>query len=136
MSYDGCSFSNSCEFFRHGVCVADKCVWDIPIGKPITEHPDVKKLIAKMVVLQEKYDRLLEDNEHLKGEQKKFRHKCTCNSQTSPYKCTCGQGVEKEKFYYMHNYINDKCSWCAYEPKKALARVKHITDKYAEAEKI
>ena len=28
-------------------------------NKPITEHPDVQKLIAKMVVLQEKYDRLI-----------------------------------------------------------------------------
>ena len=62
----------------------------------------------------------INSHEDLLEEQKRFRHKCTCKSQKSPYKCTCEQGIEGDLFYYMHKYENDKCIWCGWEPDKAF----------------
>ncbi len=61
----------------------------------------------------------------LKEEQKRFRHKCTCKSNSPPYKCTCGQGITGDLFYYMHKWEDDKCVWCGYVlPDQALTNGK------------
>ena len=66
------------------------------LDKPITEHPDVQRLITKHQTLITKYDTLKAENEKLKRILKKYgkhlnNHNQFCESyKHSDYECNCG----------------------------------------------
>lgn len=77
------------------------------LSKPVTEHPDVQRLISKMVILQTKYDKLVEAliiyGNHSRTDDTTM---CECMKH-SDYPCTCGfeqvmKGIRKMKRVYFN----------------------------------